>query len=241
MPARWARAVTPRGEVALRERRENGVRVLELRVNGVFVMDTLETSTERALAGRALDAAARTQTQTAGSVPALRVLVGGLGLGFTARELLDDPRVARVDVVEIEEPVVAWMRDGTIPHGPALLADDRLRVVVDDVRRFIGTTATAPESTYDLVLLDVDNGPGYLVYEANAEVYRAPFLVDVRRALRPGGVAAVWSADEAPELLDALRGVFSRAEEVSLPIRLQGREDRYVLYLATRDPDRSAG
>lgn len=224
-----ARAATPRGEVALRERIADGRRVLELRVNGVFVMDTLETTTERALATRALAAV--------GPGPK-DVLVGGLGLGFTARELLaaggpdSTGRVARVDVVEIEEPVVAWMRDGTIPHGPALLADRRLRVITDDVRRVV---AAAGAASYDLVLLDVDNGPGYLVYEANTEVYAAPFLAGVRRVLRPGGVVAVWSADAAPALLGALREVFAHAEEVPLPVRLQGRDERYLLYLATRE------
>lgn len=227
-----ARAATPRGEVALSERTDDGVRVLELRVNGVFVMDTLETTTERALATRALAAV--------GPGPK-DVLVGGLGLGFTARELLaaggvDSPGgmhgVARVDVVEIEEPVVAWMRDGTIPHGPALLADDRLRVITDDVRRVVSAARAA---SYDLVLLDVDNGPGYLIYEANTEVYAAPFLAEVRRVLRPGGAVAVWSADAAPELLDALGEVFGGAEEIPLPVRLEGRDERYVLYLATRE------
>ncbi len=210
-----ARAVTPRGEVVLLDRGS----ALELRVNGVFVMDTRETSTERALATRALAACDYPR----------RVLVGGLGLGFTASALLADDRVARVDVVEIEEPLVGWMRDGAVPHGPALLADERLRVLVADVRDAI-TAASA--ASYDLVLLDVDNGPGYLVHDANAAVYASPFLEEVRRVLAPGGVAVIWSADEAPELLAALREVFGRAEETALPVDLQGRDERYLLYLA---------
>ena len=77
------------------------------------------------------------------------------------------------------------MRDGTIPHGPALLADERVTVVVADVA--VALAEAAPAS-YDLVLLDVDNGPGYLVHDANAALYRAPFLETARAALRPGGV-----------------------------------------------------
>ena len=108
-----ARALSPRGEVVLRERRDpddGSPGVLELRVNGVFVMDTRETSSERGLATAAL---AEVEDPRA-------VLVGGLGLGYTAHEVLADRRVERLVVVEIEEDLVRWMRDGTVPHGPAL-------------------------------------------------------------------------------------------------------------------------
>ena len=96
------------------------------------------------------------------------VLVGGLGLGYTLRAVLADHRVRRVTVVEVEEAVVGWLRDGTVPHGPALLADDRLHVVTADVRLAL---AEATPASYDLVLLDVDNGPGFLVYDDNRAVY----------------------------------------------------------------------
>ncbi|HEX7717554.1 MAG TPA: hypothetical protein VF416_09720, partial [Marmoricola sp.] len=159
-----ARAESPRGEIVLRERREeNTPTVLELRVNGVFVMDTLETTTERALARAALALSDR---------PA-RVLVGGLGLGFTLHEVLADARVEWCTVVEIEQSVTDWMRDGTIGHGPKFLADDRVTVVVADVAVAL---AEAGDAAYDLVLLDVDNGPDYLVHDANEALYKEPFL-----------------------------------------------------------------
>lgn len=215
-----ARAVTDRGEVVLRERRTDEGAVLELRVNGVFVMDTAETSSERTMATRALAAAADPR----------RVLVGGLGLGFTAQEVLADPRVERLVVVEIEEPVVGWLTDGTVEHGPSLLADPRLRILIGDVREVVA----GAEASYDLVLLDIDNGPGNLVHPANAAVYRAPFLQRVRRALRPGGTVVLWSAAEAPELTDALDATFGTSEVVPCPVRLQGRDEHYHLYLARR-------
>ena len=102
---------------------ERGADTLELRVNGVFVMDTRETSSETELAGAALELVDEP----------LRVVVGGLGLGFTAQRVLADHRVEEVRVVEIEEALVRWMRDGTIPHGPAMLADNRLRLVEADI------------------------------------------------------------------------------------------------------------
>ncbi|RNL80877.1 spermidine synthase [Nocardioides marmorisolisilvae] len=215
-----ARAESPRGEVVLRERgQENGPRVQELRVNGVFVMDTLETTTERALATAALDLVENPRT----------VLVGGLGLGFTMHELLADPRVEACTVVEIEEAVVGWMRDGTIPHGPQFLADERLSIVVGDVAMAL---AEAADSAYDLVLLDVDNGPGYLVHDANEALYKEPFLTAAHRATRT--LLVIWSADEAPQLGAALEAVFGNAEATAFPVRLEDRSEHYWLYAARK-------
>jgi spermidine synthase len=215
-----ARAESERGELVLRERRNGSAAAsLELRANGVFVMDTLETSTERALAGAALELVDEPRA----------VVVGGLGLGFTMHEVLADSRVEKCAVVEIEQSLVDWMRDGTIPHGPALLADERVVVVVADIAVAL---AEARPASYDLVLLDVDNGPGHLVHEANAALYDAPFLTAARAALRPGAALVVWSADTAPELEEALRGVFGNAEARPHDVLLQDRDERYWLYVA---------
>ena len=206
-----ARAVSERGEVVLRERHDpdgpTAAPVLELRVNGVFVMDTHETSTERQLAAAALAHVGRPHA----------VLIGGLGLGFTLHEVLADHEVERVVVVEIEDALVRWMRNGTIPHGPSLLADERLH----------------------LVLLDVDNGPGYLVYQDNAPLYQRTFLTEVAKALRPGGALVVWSADESADLADAMKTVFGKVTPIPYDVTLlhQGggsREERYWLYLSRR-------
>ena len=116
------------------------------------------------------------------------VLVGGMGLGFTMHRVLADTRVERCTVVEIEEALVGWMRDGTIPHGQTMLADARANPVVADVTVAL---PEAGEASYDLVLLDVDNGPNFLVHESNARIYEAEFLAEARRILRPGG--AWWS------------------------------------------------
>src|SRR6478735_2456301 len=210
-----ARAETPRGEVVLRRRTNGtGADVLELRVNGVFVMDTLETTSEIELAAQALDLVEEPSA----------VLVGGLGLGFTLQRVLADPRVERAVVVEIEETLIQWMRDGTVAHGPALLADTRATVVNADIAMAIAEA----RSTYDLVLLDVDNGPGYLVHQRNEAVYEEEFLGRCR------GVLVVWSANAAPDLLASLRTVFGAAEEQAHDVLLQDRPEEYFLYLARR-------
>lgn len=221
LPRELARAESERGEIVLRERFGAGPPALELRVNGVFVMDSLETSTERALARHALGLLER---------PA-RVLVGGLGLGFTVHEVLADNRVEYVHVVEIEADLVGWMRDGTVANGPRLLADERLRVSVADVMTVL---AEAPEASYELVLLDVDNGPGRLVYDANAALYQEPFLDACRDVIAPAGALVVWSADAAPDLVAALRAVFGEAGALALDVDLQGREETYWLIVARR-------
>jgi spermidine synthase len=215
-----ARAESERGEVVLRERRpEDGPSSLELRVNGVYVMDNVEVSTERALAREALAMVADPRA----------VIVGGLGLGFTMHEVLSDSRVELCSVVEIEQALVDWMRDGTVPEGPALLADARVNVVVADVAAAL---AEARPATYDLVLLDVDNGPANLVHAGNAALYERGGVELARGTLRPGGALVVWSASEAPDLEAAMGQVFDEVEARSQEVRLQDRDEHYWLYVA---------
>ena len=222
-----ARAESERGELVLRERRldpadgwsggESGASsALELRANGVFVMDTAETSSEIALATAAL--ALVTDPRD--------VVIGGLGLGFTLEATLADPRVEHVTVVEIEEALIGWMRDGTIPHGRAMLADQRVKIVNADLAMAVAEA----RATYDLVLLDVDNGPGYLVHDSNGSLYEAPFVARCRALLNPGGVLAIWSATEAPALAATLAEVFGDVVETRCPVSLQDREEVYRLY-----------
>ena len=220
-----ARAESERGELVLRERRpDDGPTALELRANGVFVMDTFEVSTERALAAAALAMVERPRA----------VVVAGLGLGFTMHEVLADSRVEKCAVVEIEEALVQWMRDGTIAHGPALLADERVVVVLADIAVAI---AEARPASYDLILLDVDNGPGYLVHDTNEALYHAPFLTSARDVLRPGGALVVWSAAEAPALEETLAEVFGEVSTRRHDVLLQERDENYWLY-AARVPTR---
>jgi spermidine synthase len=216
--------MTASGELVLRQRPAATGDVLELRANGVFVMDTAETSSERALAARALSVSTRPD----------HVLVGGLGLGFTLAAVLEDARVRRCTVVEIEPALVGWLRDGTIPHGPALLAEPRVDVVVADVAAHL---RAAGDAAYDLVLLDVDNGPGYLVHDDNAALYERGFLAATRRVLRPGGALVVWSASRAPALLEHLAAAYDDGEEIACPVTLQGRAEHYWLYAGKVAPE----
>jgi spermidine synthase len=222
-----ARCDSERGELVLRERRpgpedpSGGPTVLELRANGVFVMDSAEHASEQALADAALAVVDEPR----------RVLVGGLGLGYTLQRVLGARRVEHVDVVEVEPALVDWMRDGTIPHGRQLLADSRARVVVADLAQAV---TEAMSTTYDVMLLDVDNGPGQLVHDANARLYAETFLRAALARLDPGGALVVWSAERSPALAATLSSVFGDVEEQSHDVRLQDRDEHYWLYAARR-------
>lgn len=195
-------------EVILRRRADGAV---ELRVNGVFVMDDVETTSERLLARRAIAGGAH------------EVLVGGLGLGFTTRELLAEPQVGRVVVAELHREIVDRMRDGTIP-GADLLADPRLAVVVGDVRAVV---AAQPSGSLDAILLDVDNGPDFLVHNGNAAVYGAEFVSICADRLRPGGMLLVWSMADSAPLRSILLNRFAAVTAENVGVRLQSRDEHY--------------
>jgi len=211
-----AEADTPRGSLSLRRRGE----VIELRVNGVFVMDTAETGSEEALASLALEA---------GAAPS-RVLIGGLGLGRTLAATLADEQVEQVTVVELEPDLVAWLRADVVPGGARLLADPRVRVVVGDVRQVVQTSTSG---SVDVVLLDVDNGPDHLVHADNRALYQRDFVHRVTDALTANGVLAVWSMSRAVELEDTLHGVFEDVRATSHRVRLQGRDETYWILVAS--------
>jgi spermidine synthase len=217
VPVTLAREDTPHGEVALRRRGH----VLELVVDGAFAMDTVDTSTEVVLARHALRHHA---------APG-RVLVGGLGLGFTARAVLEDPRVAHVDVVELAAPLVRWAREGLVPELTGL-EGARCSLHVADVAEVLAGRG-GPRGPWDLVILDVDNGPGFLVHAGNAALYEPDGLAQARSSLAPGGVLVVWSSHEAPTLLAALREVAGDADDVVetvVPVEREGRSFRYAIY-----------
>jgi hypothetical protein len=200
LPETVARSTSPRGEIHLRRRTDGA---LELRVNGVFVMDDQETRSEELLATAAL-----------------------LGLGYTVRALLADKRTRQVLVAEIEPDLVQWMQDGLLP---SVLDSPRVEVVVGDVRDVL---RDQPDGSLDGILLDVDNGPDFLVYDGNAAIYRPDFLADCRRKLRAGGTLTVWSSADSASLADAVRDTFGDCVVRPVPVVLQGRAETYYVYRA---------
>jgi spermidine synthase len=219
------RAEGPRGEVLLRRRDRPGGAVHELIVNGVFAMDSAETSSERRLATFA----------AVGGGRAPRVLVGGLGLGYTAAAVLDDPAVGAtlVDVVELERHLVSWARAGLTPVLSRVAGDPRTRLHVADVSAVL-RGASDPAGPWDAVLLDVDNGPDFLIHGTNAGLYARPTLEATHARLTAGGVLAIWCQGPAPALLETL-GLIGPAREHCYAVEREGRRFSYVVYTLARE------
>ena len=186
---------TPRGELVLR--RDGDYH--EIVSNGTFLMDTRDGRSERELVRAAVRG------------PGARVLIGGLGVGFSLAEALTlDP--AAVTVVEIEPAVVRWNRAHLGRAG--LLDDPRVTVVVDDLAAFLA----AGRGRYDAICLDVDNGPEWTVTVDNAVLYGDPGLSAVDRRLAPGGRLAVWSAHRSADFEGRLRARYQTVETRQIPV-----------------------
>ncbi len=182
-----------------------------IRAGAVELMSSHRSGSEAALArlaGAALattqpaavDAPGHSDSARTEADAARRVLVGGLGMGFTAAAALETFPHARIDVVEIEDRIVDWNRRWLAPLANRPLDDPRLDLLVDDIGKVIACAAAGPAcGRFDVLLLDVDNGPEALSRRQNARLYEPDGLAMTARALRPDGVAAYWSAgpDEA--------------------------------------------
>lgn len=203
------RRPTPRGELVLRRAGEH----FEVIANGTFLMDTRDGRSERELVRLAVAGRDR-----------VRILIGGLGVGFSLAEALAAPACAEVVVCELEPAVVEWARGHL---GGCGLDDPRVRLRVGDVRDALETAAGG----FDAVCLDVDNGPGWLVHEHNAALYTDAGIERLHACLRPDGRLCVWASAPDAAFEARLRARFAHVEAVTVPAR-RGPDD--VIYAARR-------
>lgn len=206
------RRPTADGELVLR--RSDGQ--LELIMNGVFLMSTSNGASERELV-HAVGARGR-------------LLIGGLGAGYSVAEALRAPDVSEVIVVESEADVIAWNDTYFRPYNDGALDDPRVSVVHADISDYL----TAATATFDGICLDTDNGPDWLSRPANAALYGAAGLGRLKGLLRPGGRLAIWAAHQSTEFADLLGTIFKSTGIVRIPVE-RGPDD--VLYVATREQD----
>jgi spermidine synthase len=160
-----------------------------------------------------------------------RILIGGLGMGFTlgaALEHLGDH--ARVDVAELVPAVVQWNRTHLADLAGRPLDDPRVTVRESDVRLVIKEQAAA----YDAILLDVDNGPDGLTHEGNDRLYTHGGLAAAKAALKPGGILGVWSAEPDKSFSKRLRGSGFSIAEVSVRARGKRGGRRHIIWLAEK-------
>jgi spermidine synthase len=201
---------TPLGPLQLRRRellREPGTIVTEVSLNHEFLMSSYNTASERALASVALEMRPG---------PDLDALVGGLGLGYTAREALASDRIARVEVVEFLPQVIGWLDRGLIPLAQELKAEPRLKVVQGDVYRRL---SEPPKRAHDLILIDVDHSPEDRLAAVNGFFYTEEGLKRAKEHLKPGGVLGVWSYDESSPFAGALRRSFREVRVVPVEFK----------------------
>ena len=225
---------TPLGNLILQRRRFlqlDGVEVYEVKLGDAFLMSSLFHEVEVALSKLGLAALATVDAD---------VVVGGLGLGYTAVAALEDPTVRSLVVVEALDAVIDWHQRGLVPLGPVLSGDERCRFVLADF--FVraadperGFDPANPGRKFHAVLLDIDHSPRNLLHASNAAFYERAGLQKLAGHLHPGGVFALWSDDPPDErFLADLRAVFetAEAEVVRFVNPLLDRESESTVYVA---------
>jgi spermidine synthase len=179
---------TPMGDLFLRRRVEPtlGVDVYEVKLGDEYLMSSLFTEAEEQLAHLGLAAATGEN---------LAVLVGGLGLGYTAVAALEHPEVGSMVVVDALPAVIDWHERGLLPVSATLTGDPRTSLVLDDFFDLMRRDLAADASRYDAILLDVDHSPRHQLNPSHADLYTPDGLRRLARHLKPRGVFALWSDD----------------------------------------------
>lgn len=225
---------TPMGDISLRRRRDpaSGMDVHEVKLGDEFLMSSLFTAGEIALTRLGL-------AEVEGS--GLDVAVGGLGLGYTARAALDDPRVRSLIVVDALAEVIEWHERGLVPLGRGLASDPRCRLVHGDFFAMVadshGLDPQEPDRRFDAILLDVDHSPRHVLHPRHAALYLPAGLRALAGRLRPDGVFALWSNDPPDEeFTSVLRDVFAAAEAhvVEFDNPLRGGTSTNTVYVAVQ-------
>ena len=226
---------TPLGELSLRRRRVLSLdrEVFEVKLGDEFLMSSLFSEGEIALAKLGL-AGLR--------APELDVVVGGLGLGYTAAAVLDYPGVRSLVVIDALPEVIRWHQKGLVPLGAKLTADPRCRLVNGDFFALAapgeqGFDHEAPGRRFHAILLDVDHSPRDLLHARHGAFYRPAGLRSLASYLHPGGAFALWSNDPPDdEFLHVLGAAFAGAQAhvVKFHNPLQNREAANTVYVARR-------
>jgi len=191
-----------KGEIQLQRRG----REYEIIYNGVFLMSTYNGVSERAAVGDALkNVGERSDNQ-------MRVLMGGLGMGFSLQETLKCPQVQRVVVAEIEPVVIRWNQEHLGEENNRAVSDPRVELVNIDFAELLKEKAEqagrSPHHTYQVVMVDTDNGSSWLSLPSNSCLYRDEGLNLIIKCLSPGGVACFWCSKREGDFEQRLRNYF---------------------------------
>jgi spermidine synthase len=225
---------TPMGVLSLRRRRQlsSGADIWEIKLGDEFLMSSAFTVAEIALARLGLAALERTE---------LDVVVGGLGLGYTAQAVLENSGVRSLIVVEALAEVIEWHQQGLLPLGKQLTGDPRCRFVNDDFFAMshspVGFDSRMPGRRFDAVLVDIDHSPRNLLHPRHAALYEPEGLATLAEHLKPGGVFALWSNDPPEDAFErVLAGAFatSVAHVVTFDNALGDHDASNTVYVAVK-------
>lgn len=222
---------TPLGILCLRRREllsQPGTMVTEVTLNHEFLMSSYLTESERVLASCGLE-----RVSTNGDT-SLNVLVGGLGLGYTAGEALKSNRVGRVEVVEYLPEVIQWLRESMIPLAETLNSDPRLSISQSDIYARLTQPGSAE---FDLIAIDVDHSPEDVLGPESQGFYSPEGLSAARSHLTPGGVLGVWSYAADTPFLANMKQVFVdvEVEQVTVWNDLINEEQTDWLFFGRRE------
>ncbi|MBL7174226.1 MAG: spermine/spermidine synthase [Desulfobacteraceae bacterium] len=220
-----SRVMTPRGELQLQQRLgsdEQSKPVYEIIYNGVFLMASYNELSEKRLATLAIEPLASERQD-------IRVLVGGLGIGYTLRAALDCEGVQAVDVVEIEEYIIRWARSFFRELNGYACSDIRVNLIEMDLGDYVLKT----EKTYDSIIFDIDNGPTWLSLASNERLYEKSNLRRIKELLGDNGVFTVWAAQKCAAFQQRLEDIFGRTELITVQeIERENRSTDYFIYRA---------
>lgn len=224
---------TPMGVLSLRRRRELSldIDVYEIKLDEEYLMSSLFTDAEIALSDLGL-------AELTGKN--LDVVVGGLGLGYTAKAALDNPKTGKLTVLDTLPEVIEWHHEGLLPLGEQLSNDPRCALVHGDffaasLSDTPGMNPKAPETRHDAILLDVDHSPGNVLHEDHKRLYTKDGLTKLASHIVPGGIFALWSTElPEPWFEENLQAAFDtiRAEVITFKHPLIDREDINTVYVA---------
>lgn len=227
------RAAGRMGELVLRRTGED----LEVIAGGTFLISSANVASSVAPVTAGMNFLKQVGTlpsaDNGGSETGIEVLIGGLGLGYTLDAALADRRIGRAIVAEYEPVIVDWFHRYGAKRSERFTAAEavaRARIVVDDV----ADVMRANPASFDLIALDTDNGPDWLVREGNGGLYDEAGMALAYDALRPGGVAVFWSPERYDWFAARLAARFCQVNEIAAHDRVGGRTHEYTMYVAQR-------
>jgi len=227
---------TPFGEISLRKRSEPRLDhklIYEVKLGDEFLMSSLFVEAEEQLAKMGME-----KLIANGIDKTQNVIVGGLGLGYTALAALQYQSISSLRVIDVMQPVISWHKQGILPIGNVLNSDERCELIQGDFFALATDSAQGfiNDQPVDAVLLDIDHSPSHWLKDTNANFYSLKSLAKMATKIIPGGVFALWSNDlPDDEFVSHLHKVFSdvEAEVVRFDNPYSGGESTNSVYLAT--------